>query len=73
MEEIKVGVYVCQCGVNIASVVDVADVVRFARDLPHAVDEAWAATMAIHEMTISTEAASATRRSYCLAINSGRV
>jgi heterodisulfide reductase subunit A len=35
MEEIKVGVYVCQCGVNIASVVDVADVVRFAHDLPH--------------------------------------
>ena len=35
MDEIKIGVYVCQCGVNIASVVDVADVVRFARGLPH--------------------------------------
>jgi heterodisulfide reductase subunit A len=35
MDEIRIGVYVCQCGVNIASVVDVADVVRFARGLPH--------------------------------------
>jgi heterodisulfide reductase subunit A len=35
MGEIRIGVYVCQCGVNIASVVDVADVVRFARGLPH--------------------------------------
>jgi heterodisulfide reductase subunit A len=35
MDEIKIGVYICQCGVNIASVVDVADVVRFARGLPH--------------------------------------
>ena len=35
MEEIKIGVYICQCGVNIAAVVDVADVVRFAGGLPH--------------------------------------
>ena len=35
MDEIRIGVYVCQCGVNIASVVDVADVVRFAARLPH--------------------------------------
>ena len=35
MEEIRIGVYVCQCGVNIAAVVDVADVVRFAGGLPH--------------------------------------
>jgi len=35
MDEIKIGVYICQCGVNIASVVDVADVVRFASGLPH--------------------------------------
>jgi heterodisulfide reductase subunit A len=35
MEEIKIGVYVCQCGVNIASSVDVAGVVRLARGLPH--------------------------------------
>jgi len=35
MEEIKIGVYICQCGVNIASVVDVANVVRFAGGLPH--------------------------------------
>jgi heterodisulfide reductase subunit A len=35
MDEIKIGVYVCQCGVNIASVLDVTDVVRFARELRH--------------------------------------
>jgi heterodisulfide reductase subunit A len=35
MEEIRIGVYICQCGVNIASVVDVAGVVRFAGGLPH--------------------------------------
>jgi heterodisulfide reductase subunit A len=34
MEEVKIGVYVCQCGVNIASTVDVASVVRFATQLP---------------------------------------
>jgi heterodisulfide reductase subunit A len=35
MEEVKIGVYVCQCGINIASSIDVADVVRFASVLPH--------------------------------------
>jgi heterodisulfide reductase subunit A len=35
MEEVRIGVYVCQCGTNIASTVDVADVVRFASALPH--------------------------------------
>jgi heterodisulfide reductase subunit A len=35
MEEIKIGVYICQCGVNIAATVDVADVARFASGLPH--------------------------------------
>jgi heterodisulfide reductase subunit A len=35
MEDIKIGVYICQCGVNIASTVDVAGVVRFAQELPH--------------------------------------
>jgi heterodisulfide reductase subunit A len=35
MDELRIGVYICQCGVNIASVVDVADVVRFAGGLPH--------------------------------------
>jgi heterodisulfide reductase subunit A len=35
MEEIRIGVYICQCGVNIAATVDVADVVRFAGGLPH--------------------------------------
>jgi heterodisulfide reductase subunit A len=37
MDEIKIGVYICQCGVNIASVIDVADVVRFASGLPHVI------------------------------------
>ena len=35
MEEAKIGVYICQCGVNIASSVDVASVVRFASGLRH--------------------------------------
>jgi len=35
MEEVKIGVYVCQCGVNIASTVDVAGVIRFASELPN--------------------------------------
>jgi heterodisulfide reductase subunit A len=35
MEEAKIGVYVCQCGVNIAGMVDVASVVRFASGLTH--------------------------------------
>ena len=29
-EEIKVGVYICHCGSNIAGVVDVADVAQWA-------------------------------------------
>jgi heterodisulfide reductase subunit A len=37
MEEARIGVYVCQCGVNIASSVDVAGVVRFAGDLTNVV------------------------------------
>ncbi len=35
MEQPKIGVYVCDCGINIASKVDVAEVVRFARRLPN--------------------------------------
>ncbi|MGD8463475.1 MAG: FAD-dependent oxidoreductase [Anaerolineae bacterium] len=35
MEEVKIGVYVCQCGINIASSVDVPNVVRFAGRLPN--------------------------------------
>jgi len=31
--KIRTGVYVCHCGTNIAAVVDVAEVARFARDL----------------------------------------
>ena len=34
MEQLKVGVYVCDCGINIAGTVNVPEVVRFARGLP---------------------------------------
>jgi heterodisulfide reductase subunit A len=34
MEQLKIGVYVCDCGINIASKVDVPEVVRFASRLP---------------------------------------
>ena len=33
--EKKVGVYVCECGINISATVDVAEVVRFASGLPN--------------------------------------
>ncbi len=33
-EEIRIGVYVCHCGINIASVIDVAAVAEYARTLP---------------------------------------
>ena len=36
-EEPRIGVYICECGINIGSVVDVAEVVRFAQGLPHVV------------------------------------
>jgi heterodisulfide reductase subunit A len=32
--EPRIGVFVCECGINISSVVDVAEVVRFASSLP---------------------------------------
>jgi len=35
MDEPKIGVYVCECGVNIAATVNVAEVVRFAQGLPN--------------------------------------
>jgi heterodisulfide reductase subunit A len=34
MEEIKTGVYICHCGLNIAGTVDVEEVARYAQDLP---------------------------------------
>ncbi|MBN1336793.1 MAG: CoB--CoM heterodisulfide reductase iron-sulfur subunit A family protein [Deltaproteobacteria bacterium] len=37
MQPCKIGVYVCQCGTNIAKVVDCEDVVAFAATLPHVV------------------------------------
>ncbi len=36
-EEPRIGVYVCDCGLNIASTVNTAEVVRFARELPNVV------------------------------------
>jgi len=36
-EQPRIGVYICECGINIGSVVDVPDVVRFAQGLPHVV------------------------------------
>jgi heterodisulfide reductase subunit A len=35
MEQLKVGVYVCDCGINIAGTVNVPEVVKFARGLPN--------------------------------------
>ena len=34
-EQIRIGVYVCECGINIGAVVDVPAVVRFASALPN--------------------------------------
>jgi heterodisulfide reductase subunit A len=34
MEQLKIGVYVCDCGVNIAATVNVPEVVKFASGLP---------------------------------------
>jgi heterodisulfide reductase subunit A len=36
-EEIRIGVFVCDCGTNIAGVVNVPEVVEYARGLPHVV------------------------------------
>ncbi len=36
-EEPRIGVYICECGVNIGATVDVEDVVRFVQGLPHVV------------------------------------
>ena len=37
MEEVKIGVYVCHCGTNIAGTVDVEEVARYAGTLPEVV------------------------------------
>ncbi len=34
-EEARIGVYICECGANIAATVNVPEVVEFARTLPH--------------------------------------
>ena len=33
----RIGVYICECGINIGSVVDVQDVVHFAQGMPNVV------------------------------------
>ncbi len=35
MEPVKIGVYICECGVNISATVNVAEVVKFAQELPN--------------------------------------
>ncbi len=35
MNPLKIGVYICECGVNIAAGVNVPEVVEFAKTLPH--------------------------------------
>jgi heterodisulfide reductase subunit A len=35
MDEPKIGVYICECGVNIAATVNVSEVIRFAQKLPN--------------------------------------
>ena len=37
MEQPKIGVYICECGINIAATVNVAEVVRFAQRLPNVI------------------------------------
>lgn len=37
----KIGVYVCECGINIASMVDMEKVVEFAKDLPNVAIARW--------------------------------
>jgi len=37
MEQTKIGVYICDCGVNISATVNVAEVVEFAKRLPFVV------------------------------------
>ena len=37
MEEVKIGVYVCHCGLNIAGTVDVEEIAKYAGTLPHVV------------------------------------
>jgi heterodisulfide reductase subunit A len=36
-EKPRIGVYICECGVNIGATMDVEEVVRFAQGLPHVV------------------------------------
>ncbi len=36
-EEVRIGVFVCSCGINIAGVINVDEVARYARTLPHVV------------------------------------
>ena len=37
-KDVRVGVFVCDCGTNIAGVVNVPEVVRYAKTLDHVVE-----------------------------------
>ena len=37
-EESKVGVFVCNCGVNIAGTIDVKEVIEYSKTIPHVVE-----------------------------------
>jgi len=37
MEQPRIGVYICECGVNVANVIDVSEVVAFANRLPNVI------------------------------------
>jgi heterodisulfide reductase subunit A len=37
IEQPRIGVYICECGINIGSVVDVPDAVKFAQEMPNVV------------------------------------
>ena len=36
-DEVRIGVFVCSCGINIAGIINVDDVAKYARTLPHVV------------------------------------
>jgi heterodisulfide reductase subunit A len=36
-EEVRIGVFVCSCGINIAGIINVDEVTKYARTLPHVV------------------------------------
>ena len=37
LDDIRIGVFICDCGVNIAGVIDMKAMVEFSKTLPHVV------------------------------------